>query len=506
MNITRPSTGDIIAGLSVALVAIPQSLAYAELAGMPPQHGLYASTFPLLLAAFFMSSPYLQTGPVALTALLTLGALSGMAETGSSEYVKMAALLALLVGLFRLVLGVARLGRLAYLLSEPVLTGFTTGAAVLIICSQIPKLIDGSDDDQGVLFDAVVAIGRVDRWRWQAVAFSVGTIVVMVAGRRLHRLFPGVLVAVAGATVLSGLFDYGGSTIGELDGGFVRLNLNLPWSSLVGLVVPAFIIALVGFAEPSSIARTFAAEERIPWNADREMVSQGVANVVAGVTQAFPVGGSFSRSSLNRMAGATSRWAGAITGAVVLLALPLTPALSDLPAAVLAAIIVVSVVALLKFGDMYRLIGQSQPQAVVAIGTFVATLAFSPRVERGVLVGIVLAMGVHLYREMGVTAEAELRGESLTVSPQGVMWFATVPQVDRLIRRHLAEHPDLSTVIIDFSGVGRLDFSGAAALGRIIDEIRLGGCDVRVVNVPPGAARAVSIHLSDHLSDDPPGP
>ncbi|MCP3937793.1 MAG: sodium-independent anion transporter, partial [Actinomycetia bacterium] len=144
LRFERPSTGDVVAGVSVALVAIPQSLAYAQLAGMPAQYGLFASALPSLLAAAFVSSRYLQTGPVALTSLLTFGALSTLADPFSEKYIALAALLAILVGLFRVFLGLVRLGGVAYLLSEPVLTGFTAGAAILIISSQLPKVFDVS--------------------------------------------------------------------------------------------------------------------------------------------------------------------------------------------------------------------------------------------------------------------------------------------------------------------------------------------------------------------------
>ena len=155
-----PSTGDLIAGLSVALVAIPQSLAYAELAGLPPQFGLFASALPPLAAAAFVSSRYLQTGPVALTALLTFGALSPIAEPFSPEFIQLAALLALLVGIMRVALGLFRLGGVAYLLSEPVLLGFTTGAAILIVGSQLPKVFDMAPDEGGVLANAGYALTR----------------------------------------------------------------------------------------------------------------------------------------------------------------------------------------------------------------------------------------------------------------------------------------------------------------------------------------------------------
>ncbi|MGI9614224.1 MAG: SulP family inorganic anion transporter [Acidimicrobiales bacterium] len=494
-SVVAPGAGDMVAGVSVAMVAIPQSLAYAELAGLPAQYGLYASALPSILAAIFVSSRYLQTGPVALTSLLTFGALSGIAAVASPEYIALAALLALLVGAMRVALGLARLGNVAYLLSEPVLTGFTTGAAILIVSSQLPRVFDHSSTGTNVLANAFDALTSPATWNWAAIAFSAATAAIVVGGQRLHRLFPGVLVAVIGGVLIASFVDYGGSMAGELDGGFIRPDFDMPWSSTPELLIPAIAIALVGFAEPSSIARTFAAEERQPWDANREMISQGVANLAAGFSGAFPVGGSFSRSSLNRLAGAVSPWSGAITGIFVLLALPLTPLLSNLPRAILSTIVIVAVAKLIKVTEFLELFYQSPPQAAVAIGTLLATLAFSPRVERGVLFGIGLALGVHLYRELNVSVEAELDEQTLTVAPKGVMWFATVPQIDRLVRNAVAEHPSLNTVVLDFGGVGRLDYSGAAAMRRIVNDLVAGGTSVDIVNVPPGAARAASVHL-----------
>ncbi len=495
----RPSVGDVVAGISVALVALPQSLAYAEIAGMPPQYGLFASALPPILAAIFVSSRYLQTGPVALTALLAFGALEPLAAPESGQYIELAALLALLVGGFRVVLGLMRMGGVAYLLSEPVLTGFTTGAAVLILSSQLPKVFDVATDGDGILPDAWQSLTSPDEWQAGAIGFAVLTLVCMFGGRWLHKLFPGVLVAVIVGVIVSERTDYTGSVVGELDGGFVSLTFDFPWGQVGDLVLPALVIALVGFAEPSSIARTFAAKEREPWDANREMVSQGVANLAAAISGAFPVGGSFSRSSLNRLAGANSAWAGAITGFFVLLALPLTPLLEALPSAILGAIVVGAVVKLVAVGDLVRLVQRNRLQAAVGIGTLIATLVSAPRVERGVLVGVALALGAHLYRELRVTTPSFRTGDVLTVAPEGVLWFATIPSVERLIRREIAEHPDIASVVLDLGGVGRMDYSAAAALRRIVEEI--GNADNRVsfeiTNVRQGAARGASLHLED---------
>ena len=495
---SKPSTGDVVAGISVALVALPQSLAYAEIAGMPPQYGLFASALPPIVAAIFVSSRYLQTGPVALTALLAFGALEPLSEPGSADYIALAALLALLVGVFRIVLGLVRLGGVAYLLSEPVLTGFTTGAAVLIVSSQLPKVFDVRTDGDGVLADAWQALTSPGDWRLAAVAFGVVTLALMFGGRRLHTLFPGVLLAVLVGVVVSSAMGYDGAIVGELDGGFVSLSFDFPWDQIGDLVLPALVIALVGFAEPASIARTFAAQERLPWNANREMISQGAANVAAAVSGAFPVGGSFSRSSLNKMAGATSAWAGAITGAFVLLAIPLTPLLETLPNAVLGAIVVGAVLKLIRLVDIWRLVSQSRPQALVGAGTFVATLVSSPRVERGVLVGVGLALAVHLVRELTITTPSSRHGDTLTVSPDGVLWFASVPGVERQIRAELAEHQDLSVVRIDLAGVGRLDLTAAAALRRLCEELQTADVSVEIVNLPSAASPGAAAHLANH--------
>jgi SulP family sulfate permease len=493
----KPTVGDLVAGVSVALVALPQSLAYAEIAGLPPQYGLFASAIPPILAAFFVSSRYLQTGPVALTALLTFGALEPLAEPGSSDFIALAAELALLVGAFRILLGLVRLGGVAYLLSDPVLTGFTTGAAILITSSQLPKVFDVTTDGDGVLADAWQAITSPGEWQASAIGFSTLTLALIFGGRRVHALFPGVLLAVIAGIVISAATGYSGATLGELDGGFVSFNTDFPWDRTGDLILPAMVIALVGFAEPSSIARTFAAQERERWDANQEMVSQGVANIASALSGAFPVGGSFSRSSLNKLAGARTAWAGAITGAFVLLALPLTPLLKDLPDAILGAIVVGAVMKLIRLDELIALARANRIQALVGFGTLTATIFSAPRVERGVMIGVVLALLVHLYRELTITSPYVRVENTLTIAPEGVLWFATIPGVERQIRSHAADYEELERIVLDLAGVGRLDYSAAAALRRIVEEMREADIEVEIVNIRQGAARGAALHLLD---------
>ena len=394
---SRPVPADLLAGLSVAMVLVPQSMAYAELAGLPSHLGLFASALPPILAAFFASSPYLQTGPVALTSLLTFGALAGMAEVGTPDYVAMAALLAMLVGLTRLLLGVLRLGVVTYLMRDPVVTGFTSAAAILILASQLPKALGVAAPDGGVLWRAGWSMGHVDHWEAASVVIAAVTVLLVLTGRRVvHRLFPGALLAVGGGVVISRLADYGGPVVGDVPTGLPDLSLDLPWGSTGSLLVGGVLIALVGYAEPASIARVFADADRQRWSADREFVSQGVANVAASISGSFPVGGSFSRSSLNRLAGAQTRWSGLVTGAAVLAFLPFADVLAPLPRATLGGVVVAAVVGLVRPVALVSMVRRSPGDALVAWATFAATLALAPRVEQGVLVGILLSLAVGL--------------------------------------------------------------------------------------------------------------
>ena len=392
MRMTHPTSGDIIAGISVALLALPQGLAYAELAGVPAQYGLYAAALPCLLAAIFASSPYLQTGPVAVTALLTFGALQGIAEPQTSEYVELAALLALFVGIIRLAFGVLRLGKIANLLSDALILGFTSGAAILIVFSQLPKALGVEISNGGVIRNGLNSLAHPTEWHGLAILFSIGTILLMFGGKRLHRLFPGVLISVVAGILISWAISYSGSVVGELDSGFISLDFSFAWSSTSQLIIPAFVIAIVGFAEPAAIARTFAAEGKTSWNSDKEMISQGVANLASAISQAFPVGGSFGRSSLNHFAGAKTTWSGAITGAFVLVALPFTFLLEYLPSSILGATVIGAVVRLIRPRDFLTLFRNSYGDAAVGFGTLIATLATAPRIERGILIGLFLSL------------------------------------------------------------------------------------------------------------------
>lgn len=487
----RPTTGDLVAGVSVALVLIPQSLAYAQLAGMPPERGLYAAGIPLLVAAPLASSPYLQTGPVAVTSLLSFGVLTTLAEPGSDQYVTLGLLLAVVVGAVRLAVGLLRAGVIAYLMSRPMLVGFIPAATLLILASQLPTALGADPSETGILEAAATALSEPGSWELASIAASIGVLVLMLGGRRLHQLFPGVLIAVGLAIVLSLAFGYEGSEVGSVDAGAPPLSLDLPWAELPSLLVGGAVIALVGFAEPASIARAFATEERMAWSPNREFVSQGAANVAAGLTGGFPIGGSFSRSSLNRMAGARTRWSGAVTGVAVLLFLPLAFVFSPLPTAVLGAIVIGAVAPLIRLPPIARLWRFSKPQFLVAAATFGSTLAFSPHIERGVLVGVGLSVLIHLWRELRIDAEVWVESDILHLRPSGVLWFAAAQDLQDKFLATLVEHSDVRGVALHLDGIGRLDVTGAFVVRTVLEEGARLGLETKLVGVQPREQRLI---------------
>jgi sulfate permease, SulP family len=488
----RFSPYDILAGVSVALIAIPQGMAYAELAGLPGLHGLYAVAFPVIAAAFFASSPYLQTGPVATTALLTLGALVPLAAPGSSDYVALAALLALVVGVTRIAVGLAGAGVVSYLMSRPVLDGFMSAAAILIVSSQLPGALGSPAPDGGVLARAGWALVHPDMWRWDAIAFSVGTIAVVSVSRRLHPLVPGVLIASVGGLVASVLMGFDGETVGDVPAGLPPFMVGLPWSRLPSLIFPGIVIALVGFAEAASICRTYASEERQAWNANREFISQGVANVAAGLTGAFPVGGSFARSAINRLAGARSRWSGLVTGLTVLAFLPFADVLAPLPRSVLAGIVMAAIWSLFRPGRLVELWVVSPLQALVGWGTFGFTLLLAPHIEQAVLLGVVLAVSVHLWREFTPGVESRREGETLHLEPRGVLWYGSAPALEEALLARLAEDADVARVVVHCGGLGRIDLTGAYGLAEMMEQVRRSGVEVTLEGVPAHARRVLS--------------
>ncbi len=496
----KPQRGDLIAGLSVAIVVIPQALAYAEIAGLPAYLGLYAAALPPLAAAAFASSRYLQTGPTAMTALLTFGAVSQIAEPGSAEYIEVAIVLALIVGVIRLALGLVRGGVVAFLMSSPAMIGFTAAAAILILASQLPTAVGVAGGNGSLLANAWEAVTDPGAWSWPAVWIALATVAIVLAGRRIHQLFPGVLLALIAGIILSELIEYTGQVVGDVPNGLPPLSLSFSLDNLWRLLIPGAVIALLGFAEVAAISRTFATQDRERWDPNREFVSQGVANLAAAVSGGFPVGGSFSRSSIARVAGANTRWAGAITGFAVLAFLPFASVISPLPRAVLAAIVIVAVLRLVRLVTMVRLVGKTWGQGFVAWVTFLATLALSPRIELGVVVGVALAAVVHFRRETLIRVSAEQDGGVLVLKPAGVLFYGSTARLDETFSNQLAAHPEIESVVVDLEGLGRIDYTGALALKELLDDAATAGLEVGVRGIPPHAEGTLNRSWGDDLT------
>ena len=485
----RPSARDLVSGFSVALVLIPQAMAYAELAGLPSRHGLFAAAVAPIAAAFFASSPYLQTGPVALTALLTMGALVPLAPPGSAEYVRLAALLALVVGIARVSVGVLKGGWISYMMSRPMLDGFTSGAAILIVSSQLPGAAGVLAPSGGVLPRAFWTLAHPGSWEAAALVLTAVTVAVIYVGRRIHALVPGVLIATVAGLTFSIVTGYTGPRVGDIPVGLPPLGLDLPWTSLPILVLPGFVIALVGFAETTSISRIYATRERMAWSPDQEFISMGAGNVAAGLFGGFPVGGSFSRSSLNYLSGARTRWSGAATGATVLVFLPFAQILAPLPRAILSAIVIAAAAPLIRLRPLASLWNMSRPQAAVGWITFVLTLWLAPRIEQAVVLGILAAVSVHIWRELkpGVDSWSDARGVHL--KPGGVLWFGSAAYLEQVAEERMAQVPEATKLILHLGGLGRIDFTGAQVLKELMDEMEDSGLEVELEGVPEHAER-----------------
>jgi len=487
----RVEPGDLVGGVSAAFVLIPQALAYAVLAGMPAERGLHVAALAPIAAAFFASSPYLGTGPTAITSLLTFGALTTLAVPRTAEYVALGALLALLVGLIRIGMGLLRLGVLSYLISRPVLTGFTNGAAVVITASQIPTVLDVRTHNSNPFLAAFDALRQPAQWRPASLVMAVLVALLIAFGRRIHRLFPGILVAVILAVAWTAIVGYHGQVVGHITGGLPALSLDLPWSSMPQLIAPALVIAVVGFAEPASIARYYATLERTHWNPNRELVSQGMASLAAAVGGGFPAGGSFTRSALVREAGARTRLAGGVTGLVVLALLPFMSVLQYLPTAVLGASVIMAVRSLITFRPFVEYRRYSRLQFSVALVTFLLTIAVAPHVERAVVLGVALAIGAHLWRELRVSVRAWTEGTTLHLAPKGVLYFASAPMLEERLGKMLSENPSAEDLVVHLDGLGRIDVSGALGLRDMLDQAQEAGLHTTVDNVPPQARKIV---------------
>ncbi len=490
---------DIVAGLTVSLVAIPQSLAYAQLAGVPAYYGLYAALIPTLIGALFGSSNQLSTGPVAMTSLLTAASVAPLAAQGTDLFFSYVILLALISGLIQIAFGIMRAGVLLNFLSNPVLMGFINAAAIIIGLSQLPTLMGiPSPQSTHFLLDITQVVLHVDQMHMPSLGFGLSAILLLIGFKRLTPKLPGVLITVVILTFASygiGYAEMGGAVIGLVPQGLPTLSLPpLDWQATGALLPAAFVIALISFMEAMSSCKVISIKTRQPWDENRELIGQGLAKVAAAFCQSMPVSGSFSRSALNLASNAKTPLASIISALFVLLTLLFfTSLLHHLPKPVLAAIIMMAVLNLINFESIRNAWLASKDDGIAAILTFAATLAFAPNIQNGILTGIILSLSLLLFRLMrpriailGQHSDTTLRDAVLHKLPplhprlgairfDGALRFVNVSYFEKAILKLERENPNMIFILVQCSGINQIDASGIEMLRNLIEKLKSNG-------------------------------
>lgn len=497
-------SNDLVAALIVTIMLIPQSLAYALLAGLPPEAGLYASIAPIMLYAVFGTSRALAVGPVAVVSLMTAAALSNIVEQGTMGYATAALSLAALSGAILLAMGLFRLGFVANFLSHPVIAGFITASGIIIAASQLKHIL-GIDAHGHNLLDLVISlVQHLPQLNWiTAIIGVLATGFLFWVRKGLKPLLQnlgvsagltGILVktgpvAVVVTTTLAvwglGLADKGVKIVGEVPQSLPPLTLPSFSSDLLGqLLLPAFLISIIGFVESISVAQTLAAKKRQRIDPDQELIGLGAANIGASLTGGFPVTGGFSRSVVNFDAGAETPAAGAFTAlGLAIAALALTPLIYFLPKATLAATIIVAVLSLVDFSILKRSWNYSKADFAAVLSTILMTLAFG--VEAGVSAGVGLSILLHLYKsskphiaEVGQVPGTEhyrniLRHDVIT-DPRVVtlrvdesLYFANARYLEDKIHNRVAGDKGIRHVILQCSAINEIDLSALESLETI---------------------------------------
>lgn len=529
---------DVVAALIVTIMLIPQSLAYAMLAGLPPEVGLYASVAPLLLYAIFGSSRVLAVGPVAVVSLMTAAAIGEHAVAGSAAYWAVAITLAFISGSMLLLMGFLRLGFLANFLSHPVISGFISASGLLIAASQL-KSIMGVKADGHNFIDLVHSL-LLQIPNTHVLTFYVGvlaTVFLFWVRKGLKPLLmrfgmkdrtadvvakAGPVAAIALTALLTWAFQWqtqGLKIVGSVPQGLPPLTLPL-WDLALWkeLAIPALLISVVGFVESVSVAQTLAAKRRQRIEPDQELVALGASNVGAAFTGGFPVTGGFARSVVNFDAGAQTPAAGVFTAVGITLAsLLLTPALYFLPQATLSATIIVAVLSLVDFSILKKTWVYSKADFAAVLATLFATLTMG--VEAGLVVGVGVSLVLYLYRtsrphiaEVGQVPGTEhfrnVLRHAVSVSPTVVslrvdesLYFANARALEDRVNEAVASHPELAHVVLQCSAINDIDTSALESLETIEKRLRESGIALHLSEVKgPVMDRLKKTHFLQALS------
>ncbi len=491
---------DIIAGITVSLVAIPQALAYAQLAGVPPYYGLYASFIPTIIGVLFGSSALLSTGPVAMTSLLTAASIAPLAAAGSEQFYTYAILLALISGLIQIGFGLARMGVLLNFLSHPVLMGFINAAALIIAISQIPAFLGISiKQSKHLLVDTWNVLLNFDSLHGMSLAFGLVAFALLYFFKKVFPKLPGVLITVGFLTWVSylvGFAAHGGRVVGEIPTGLPSLTVpSFEWAAIRDLLPAAFVVALISFVEAMSSCKVIAMKTRTRWDENQELIGQGLAKVTAAFCQSMPCSGSFSRSAINLASNARTGLSSLVSASFVLLTLMFfTGALYHLPKPVLAAMIMMAVANLVNFKSIQYAWQASKDDGSAAIATFFSTLLFAPNIQNGILTGIILSLVLFLYRRMrpriivtiGLHPDGTLRDAGRfnlpSLPPQigalrfdSSLLFFNVAYFEDAVLKLMRNNPDAKYILIAGHGINHLDGSGVEIISSLARHLRESG-------------------------------
>ncbi len=510
--------GDMAAGLTVGIMLIPQGMAYAIIAGLPPVYGLYAALIPQVVYAFFGTSRQLAVGPVAMDSLLVAAGVSAFAAAGSEHYIFIAISIAFLMGVMQLLLGVFRMGFLVNFLSKPVISGFTSAAALVIGLSQLKYLLGvdlpRSNKVHEVLWNAVQHLHEV---HWLTLAIGIGGIVLIKYAKKIHKAMPGALLAVVVGTAVvyfGKLTEQGVSIVGDIPTGIPAFQIPTIDMELIGELIPlAATIALIAFMESISVAKAVQARHKdYEVDSNQELIALGMSNIVGSLFQSYPITGGFSRTAVNDQAGAKTGVAPFISAVLIALTLLfLTPLFYYLPKAMLASIIMVAVFGLIDFKYPVFLWKTRKDDFFMLLATFVVTLSVG--IQQGIAVGVGLSIimviyrsamphfavlgrlkGTTGYRNVGRFPDVEVRDDVLVLRWDAQLYFANSDYFRDTVRELVAEKGEkLKLIVINSASINAVDASALGMLSDLVKDLKASGITFALSGVK-GPVRDVMFH------------
>jgi SulP family sulfate permease len=490
-------SGDFNAGLTVAVMLVPQGMAYGLLAGLPPIYGLYAGILPLLLYSFFGTSRQLSVGPVALVSLLILTGVGQFAEPGSAQFISYAITTALIAGIIQVLLGVFRLGFLVNFLSHPVISGFTSAAAIIIGISQLQNLmgisIPRSNRIHVIVGSIIEKFGEI---HYTTLLLGILGIALIFWLKKVNKKIPGALIAVilgiVGVYFLK-LNEQGVAVVGKVPQGLPQMVMPVfNWEVIRQLLPLSLTICLISFIESLAIAKTIEGKHKdykvIP---NQELFALGITKIGGAFFQSYPTTGSFTRSAINDEAGAKTGLSSIISAVVIAsILLFLTPAFYYLPKAILASVIVVAVVGLINYKEAVHLWKNDRRDFLSLIVTFLATLTLG--IQDGVMIGVILSLAIIIYRNsrphvavLGKLPEADLYRNVLrfkqAIRKKGVLivrfdaplYFGNAAYFRKQVEDFYNAEPDPPILfVLDAQGISDMDSSGAMELLELVRWIK----------------------------------